>query len=397
VLGFESVQPDEEFRSEARAWLQAHAPAMRARRAAATNDRALFDAGREWQRELFDGGWAGIAWPVEYGGRGLTPAHASIFAEEQARFGVSAGFIASTVGMVGPVLLTHGSPTQRSRYLPPLLRADETWCQLFSEPSAGSDLANLATRAVREGDEFVVNGQKVWTSNAHVCDFAILLARTNPDAPKHRGITFFLLDLHTEGVEVRPLRQITGAAHFNEVFLTDVRVPAANVVGEIDHGWPAARAVLAHEASVIGGGNAAALGYADLAALAQRLDRTREPMIRQRLAHAYALEQILDYMKGRIRSSVRDRGRPEIDGSVMKVLWSEARRERAELGVALLGAGGALRDEWPLQLLEQFSGTIGGGTNEVHRTMLGERVLGLPPEPRVDRDVSYREAVAPRA
>jgi alkylation response protein AidB-like acyl-CoA dehydrogenase len=391
------VQADDRFRAEAHAWLEEHAPPLRARREAATNDREQFDAGRAWQRELFDGGWAGIAWPVEYGGRGETPARASIFAEEQAAFGVSAGFVASTIGMVGPVLLGHGTDAQRSRFLRPLLRADEIWCQLFSEPSAGSDLANLGTRADRDGSEFVVNGQKVWTSNAQLCDYAILLTRTNPDAPKHRGITFFLVDLRTPGIEVRPLRQITGAAHFNEVFLTDVRLPVENVVGEIDHGWAPARAVLAHEASVIGGGNAAALGYADLAVLARELDRGSDPIMRQRLAHAYAVEQILGYMKSRMQSSTRGGGRPEIDGSVMKVLWSEARRQRAELGVALLGAGGALHDEWPIQLLEQFSGTIGGGTNEVHRTMIGERVLGLPPESRVDRDVSYRELVARRA
>jgi alkylation response protein AidB-like acyl-CoA dehydrogenase len=390
------VQPDDRFRAEARAWLEEHAPPLRARRDAATNDREQFDAGRAWQRELFDGGWAGVAWPVEYGGRGATPAQASIFAEEQAAFGVSAGFVGSTIGMVGPVLLSHGSVAQRSRFLRPLLRADETWCQLFSEPAAGSDLANLATRAERDGAEFVVNGQKVWTSNAQLCDYAILLARTNPDAPKHRGITFFLVDLRTPGIEVRPLRQITGAAHFNEVFLTDVRIPVDNVIGEIDNGWGPARAVLAHEASVIGGGNAAALGCADLVALARELGRGCEPIMRQRLAHAYAVEQILQYMKSRMQSSARSGGRPEIDGSVMKVLWSEARRQRAELGVALLGAGGALNDVWPIQLLEQFSGTIGGGTNEVHRTMIGERVLGLPPESRVDRDVSYRESAARR-
>ena len=390
------MQPDDRFRAEARAWLEEHAPPLRARREAATNDREQFDAGRAWQRELFDGGWAGVAWPVEYGGRGAPPAQASIFAEEQAALGVSAGFVGSTIGMVGPVLLSHGSVAQRSRFLRPLLRADETWCQLFSEPAAGSDLANLATRAERDGAEFVVNGQKVWTSNAQLCDYAILLARTNPDAPKHRGITFFLVDLRTPGIEVRPLRQITGAAHFNEVFLTDVRIPVDNVIGEIDNGWGPARAVLAHEASVIGGGNAAALGYVDLVALARELGRGCEPIMRQRLAHAYAVEQILQYMKSRVQSSARSGGRPEIDGSVMKVLWSEARRERAELGVALLGAGGALNDEWPIQLLEQFSGTIGGGTNEVHRTMIGERVLGLPPESRVDRDVSYRESAARR-
>ena len=258
------VSLDESFRSEAAAWLSRHAPAQRARLAAATTDAEHFAAGRAWQRELYDGGWAGIAWPAEYGGRGGTPAQAAIFAEEQARCAVSAGFVASTIGMVGPVLLRHGSAAQRERYLRLLLRADEAWCQLFSEPVAGSDLANLATRAVRDGAEFVVNGQKVWTSSAHLCDFAILLARTNPDASKHRGISFLLLDMRTPGMEVRPLRQITGAAHFNEVFLTDVRVPLANLVGEIDGGWAVARAVLAHEAAVIGGGNAAAAGFAAL-------------------------------------------------------------------------------------------------------------------------------------
>ncbi len=387
---------DQTFRAEATSWLEKHAPAMRARIETAATDRECFDAGRAWQRLLFDAGWAGVAWPTEYGGRGETTAQATIFAEEQSRFGVSAGFVASTIGMVGPVLLRHGNEAQRARYLRPLLRADETWCQLFSEPSAGSDLANLSTRAERHGDEFVVNGQKVWTSNALLCDFAILLTRSNLDAPKHRGITFLLLDLRTPGVDVRPLRQITGAAHFNEVFFTDVRVPVENVVGEIDGGWAPARSVLAHEAAVIGGGNGAAFGYATLAALARECDRERDPVVRQQLAYAFTREQIINYLKRRVQTSVRGGGPPEIDGSVMKVLWSEARRERAELGVALLGAAGALYDDWPLQLLEQFSSTVGGGTNEVHRTMIGERVLGLPPEPRVDRDVPYRELAARR-
>jgi alkylation response protein AidB-like acyl-CoA dehydrogenase len=258
---------------------------------------------------------------------------------------------------------------------------------------AGSDLANLATRAERDGNEFVVNGQKVWTSNAHLCDFAILLTRTNVDAPKHRGITFFLVDLHTPGIEVRPLRQITGAAHFNEVFLTDVRVPVENIIGEIDAGWGPARAVLAHEASTIGGGNAAAKGYDALVDLARESGQNHDPMFRQRLADAYAREQILRYLRERVQASVRAGKAPAVDGSVLKVLWAEARGDRAELGVALLGAGGALLDDWPVLLLEKFSGTIGGGTSEVHRNMIGERALGLPAEPRVDRDVSYRELV----
>ena len=391
-----SVPTDESFRAEATGWLDAHAPAMRARLAAAASERAHFDANRAWQRELFDAHWAGVAWPVEFGGRGETPERAAIFAHEQQRCGVSAGFVASTIGMVAPVLLRYGSTAQRQRYLRPLLRGDETWCQLFSEPGAGSDLASLATRARREGDELVVTGQKVWTSSAHLCDFAILLARTNVEVAKHRGISFLLLDLRTAGIEIRPLRQITGASHFNEVFLTDVRVPIENVVGGIDSGWTVARAVLSHEASVIGGGNAAGTACSELVALARRAGRAHDPVVRQRLASAYTSEQILGYLKQRVKAAGTSGGSHGIDGSVLKVLWSEGRRARAELGVALLGAAGALVDDWPIRLLEQFSSTIGGGTNEVHRTMIGERVLGLPPEPRVDRDVSYRELVARR-
>jgi alkylation response protein AidB-like acyl-CoA dehydrogenase len=381
---------DERFRARARAWLDEHAPPVRERLGAVRNDRERFDACRSWQRILADGGWAGLTWPREHGGAGLTPVQASIFGEEQARAGVTAGFIASTVGMVGPVLLRHASAGQRDRYLRPLLRGEETWCQLFSEPGAGSDLANLATRARRDGDEFVVDGEKVWTSNAHLCDFAILLARTDPDAPKHRGITFFLVDLHSPGIDVRPLRQITGAAHFNEVFLTGVRIPAANVVGTVDGGWGPARTVLAHEAAVIGGGTAHAAS-ASLIELARTIGRHEEPLVRQALARAYTRETIQDYLKASVQAAVRAGRRPTIDGSVLKVLWAESRRDRARLAVDLLGVAGTLDDTHSRLFLDTLGGCIGGGTNEVHRTMIGERVLALPPEARVDKDVPYRE------
>jgi acyl-CoA dehydrogenase len=392
-----SDQGIEEFRAAARSWLAAHAPAARARLDDAADDEGRFAVARSWQRELFDAGWAGITWPAACGGRGLTALHAQAFAEEQGQFGMTSGFVASTVGMVGPALIRHGNDDQRVRYLRPLLRGDEVWCQLFSEPAAGSDLANLATRAVRDGDEFVVNGQKVWSSNAHLCDFWILLARTNVDVPKHRGISFFVVDLRTPGIEIRPLRQITGAAHFNEVFLTDVRIPAANVVGDVDGGWPAARTVLANEASVIGGGNAAAVGLDALVDLARTTGTTTDPRVRQRLVRAVTDERILGYMRGRVLAVVRAGRRPDIDPSVLKIRWAEARRDRAALGVAIAGAGGMLVDTWPLQLLEYFSGTIGGGTSEVHRNMIGERALGLPPEPRVDKDVPYRDLASLRA
>jgi acyl-CoA dehydrogenase len=370
---------DREFRSEARAWLEANAP----RRHPRTDEREHFDRCRAWQRMLFDAGWAGIAWPKTFGGRGGTRWQAIVFAQEQTRVGATSGFLASTIGMVGPLLMEYGTKAQQQRFLRPLLRGDEAWCQLFSEPSAGSDLASLTTRADRDGDDFVVNGQKVWTSNAHYCDWAILLARTNPDAPKHRGITFFLVDLRTPGIDICPLRQITGTAHFNEVFLTDVRIPVENVVGAVDAGWAPARAVLAHEATVIGTGGTDDDANA-LIALARDLNLDSQPVVRQRLAHAVIRERVLRYMQDRVLASVRDERQAPVDGSVLKVFWSEARAERAEIGVGLLGAAGALEGAWPTHLLNRFWATIGGGTSEVHRTMIGERVLGLPPEPRTN-------------
>jgi len=375
---------DGEFVGEARAWLAAHAPAHEG-----TCDD--FEGCRAWQRTLYDGGWAGVSWPVEFGGRGGTAWQAVLFAQEQARYEVTSGFVSSTIGMLGAALMAHGTAAQRGRVLPPLLRGDEAWCQLFSEPGAGSDLANLATRAERDGDEFVVNGQKVWTSSAQFCDWAMLLARTNPDAPKHKGISFFLVDLRTPGFDIRPLRQITGATHFNEVFLNDVRVPAANTLGPVDGGWGPTRTVLANEAMIIGGGPRGADTNA-LIELAREGGRSNDAVVRQRLARAVTRERLLRCLTERMLQSVRDGGEVVVDGSVLKVLWSEERAERADLAVDLLGAAGALYGDdapcagsWQTLLLNRFWGSIGGGTNEIHRTMVGERVLGLPPEPRVDK------------
>ena len=375
---------DGEFVGEARAWLAEHAPAHEG-----TCDD--FEGCRAWQRTLYDGGWAGVSWAAEFGGRGGTAWQAVLFAQEQARYQVTSGFVSSTIGMLGAALMAHGTAAQRDRFLPPLLRGDEAWCQLFSEPGAGSDLASLATRAERDGDEFVVNGQKVWTSSAQFCDWAMLLARTNPDAPKHKGISFFLVDLHTPGFDIRPLRQITGATHFNEVFLNDVRVPAANILGPVDGGWGPTRTVLANEAMIIGGGPRGADTNA-LIELARGGGRSNDAVVRQRLARAVTRERLLRCLTERMLQSVRDGGEVVVDGSVLKVLWSEERAERADLAVDLLGAAGALYGDdapcagsWQTLLLNRFWGSIGGGTNEIHRTMVGERVLRLPPEPRVDK------------
>ncbi|MEO8694313.1 MAG: acyl-CoA dehydrogenase family protein [Acidimicrobiales bacterium] len=402
-MHFDESAEDAAFRAQVREWLEAHA-SLRGGEGDWSNgpadhtptaERDYFDRCRRWQQTRFDHGWAGITWPVSVGGRGAGVWQEIIFNQEMARFDVTSGFLAATIGMVGALLLVHGSDEQRATYLRGLLRGDDAWCQLFSEPGAGSDLANLSARADRDGDEFVVNGQKVWNSNAHLCDWGILIARTNFAAPKHKGITFFIVDMRTPGIEPRPLRQITGHTHFTEVFLTDVRIPAANVVGVIDGGWGPTRTVLSSEATMIGStttsGNAAAL-----IALARAIGCAGDDRVRQRLARVVSEERILAFMSDRVLSAIRAGSASPIDPSVLKVYWSETRAYRDEVAVDLLGPAGTLAGAdapkngyWQTQMLNRYWGTVGGGTSEVHRTMIGERALGLPPEPRVDKDKPF--------
>ncbi len=399
--------PDDAFRARARAFLELHAR----RRRPGDDDFARFrflgdpspeaDAehvrrGKAWQRTLFEGGWAGIAWPKEYGGLGGTPAQARIFAREQARFDVDVGVFAVGIGMVAPTLIAHGTEAQKQRYLPSLLRGDEVWCQLFSEPGAGSALAGLRTRAVRDGDEWVVNGQKVWSSGAHHSELGILLARTDPDAPKHQGITYFVLDMRSPGIEVRPLRQINGVAHFNEVFLTDVRVPHENVVGEVNGGWAVAQTTLGAERTLIGSGGA--VGFRDLARLARAQDRASDSVLRQRLADAYIRFEVLRYLGQRAQVARRNSAAVGAEASVLKLAVSRHVALNGDLALALEGATGMLLHDdapyggfWQQQFLNQWGTRIGGGTEQVQRNVIGERVLGLPPEPRPDKTVPFRE------
>ena len=293
-------------------------------------------------------------------------------------------------------LIGHGTEEQCLRYLDPIRRGDEVWCQLFSEPDAGSDLAGLATRAVRDGDEFVVNGQKVWTSGAQSADWAILLVRTNPDVPKHRGITYLLLDMRTPGIEVRPLRQIDGAVHFNEVFLTDVRVPVANVVGEIDQGWGVTMTTLVNERSAIGGGGMVQFG--EILMLAREMGRTDDPVLRQQLAKMYTYFQITRFLGYRVQTSVSQGLLPGPESSVMKLHISRQYGEGGDLYQSLLGAAGMLwLDDAPFDgffqglFLAQWAPRIGGGTDQIQRNIAGERVLGLPAEPRVDKAVPFKD------
>ncbi|MEY2397987.1 MAG: hypothetical protein QOJ00_1161 [Actinomycetota bacterium] len=399
-MDFDESPEDVAFRAEALAWLEANAP----RRGAATASAAADDPEhvarcKQWQATLAASGWAAIAWPAEYGGRGGTSRQQSLFNEEQQKFEVSTGVFAVGLGMAGPTLIAQGSPDQKDRFLPPLLRGDEVWCQLFSEPGAGSDLAGLTTKAERDGDEFVVNGQKVWTSGAHHSDWGILLARTDWDVPKHKGLTYFVVDMRSPGIEVRPLRQINGVAHFNEVFLNDVRIPAANVIGEVNGGWGVALTTLANERNFIGGGMGGA-GFSAMLDLVRKCGRTDDPVVRQELAEAFTRFEILRYIGYRIQTALTQGRMPGPEGSILKVLYSRHVARNGDLGLAVQGAAGMLSGSdapddglWQQQFLTQWAVRIGGGTDEVQRNVVGERVLGLPPEPRPDKSAPFRDLV----
>jgi alkylation response protein AidB-like acyl-CoA dehydrogenase len=402
-MDFQDSPEEAAWRKQVRDWLSGRATLRTTEDRSAFGDRSPAQEAehvaraRAWQRTLHEGGYAGITWPKQYGGRGGSAWQAMIFNQEQAAFAVDTGPFTVGVAMAGPTLIAHGNEEQKARYLDAMLRGDKIWCQLFSEPGAGSDLAGLATRAVRDGDEYVVNGQKVWTSGAHYSDLAILLARTDPEQPKHRGITYFVVDMRSEGIDVRPLRQLTGGSHFNEVFLTDVRIPAANVVGEPNNGWRVAMTTLANERTAIGGGGGG-VRFAEIQRLAARFGLSGDPIVRQRLASLYTDLELLKYLGFRIQTALSQGRPPGPESSVLKLAYSRHVAALGDMVLAVAGPAGALAGAdapdagyWQLRFLGQYGVRIGGGTDEVQRNVIGERVLGLPGEPRADKDLSFRE------
>ena len=399
-MDFDESPEDAAFRAEAAAWLDEvrHTPeAVQVRRRPGEDDAAFAERARPWQALLAEHRWAAITWPEEFGGRAGTGSQAAIFNEEAAARSLpTSPFIVGT-GMAGPTIIAHGTEEQKARYLPPMLRGEQVWCQLFSEPGAGSDLAGLSTRAVRDGDEWVIDGQKVWTSGAHYSDYGILLARTDPDVPKHRGITYFLIDMHQPGVEVRPLRQITGASHFSEVFLTGARVPHDAVLGEVGGGWAAAMTTLGNERTFMGG-NGAGPGLADLFALARSTGATKDPILRQQLASAHIRAEVMGYLGMQVRTAASKGQPPGPGASVLKVMAAWNSKCNAELALAMQGPAGMLADasapedgRWQQNFLFVPSLRIAGGSDEIQRNIVGERVLGLPPEPRTDKSVPFRD------
>lgn len=394
-MDFDDTAEEAAFRAEARGWLDANAPLRHdgsATRVGLPTDEASqrrhVDWCRRWQRTLYDGGWAGITWPKAFGGRGGTQVEQMIFSQEEADFDVSAGALSIGLAMVGPTLMAWGTPAQQDDHLAPTLRGDVLWCQLFSEPAAGSDLPSLITRAERDGDEYVVNGQKVWTSFAQFADWGILLARTGGAGSGRGGISYFLVDMTSPGIDVRPLRQATGVAHFNEVFLSDVRVPAANLLGAEGEGWKVARTTLASERMSIGGGRGTT--FADVRSLVGRLGRALDPLERQHVARAYISFELLRYLSLRVQTSVSQGKAPGAEGSILKLAISQQSALLGDLGMALLGPAGAATGSaipdagfWREKFVGQWSVRIGGGTDQMQRNQVGERVLGLPREPKL--------------
>ena len=363
----------DEFRSTARAWLDGN-------RAAAPRDYGailppdLVDQGMAWQRRLFSEGWAGIHWPEEHGGQGLTPDHNATWIEECARLGVPAFINMVGIVLAGTVIQKFGTDEQKSAHLRATLAAEQVWCQLFSEPGAGSDLGGLATRAERDGERWIVNGQKVWCSGGRYSGWGILMARTDPDAPKHKGISFFLMDMGLPGIEVRPLRQMTGEAEFDEVFFTDVEMPIDALIGPENEGWMVGMATLTSERGHIGASiiglerrleQIAAMGGDDLGIVEQ--DRLADLLARGNAFRAMALRQ------GPIASTA---------GSLMKLGITELMFEATMLRGDLAGATAMLEGPDAAGMLAAPGGRIAGGTSQVQRNIIGERLLGLPREPK---------------
>jgi alkylation response protein AidB-like acyl-CoA dehydrogenase len=380
-----SYTPEEErFRSELRAWLERNPPP-----AEPDELSAWVATGKAWQRKLWEAGWCGIAWPAEYGGRGASLIQQIIFMEEMARAKAPQLINLAGLTMGGPVLIAHGTEAQKQRHLQKILAADEIWCQGFSEPNAGSDLAALRTQAVVDGDHFVVTGQKVWTSFARYADWCMALVRTDPQAPKHKGITFLLIDMHSPGVTVRPLRQISGDEDFNELFFDEVRVPRANVVGAVNQGWDIAITCLMHERQTLTFQRQlqSRVALDDMLASARARGTTKDPLARQALAQSVIESRAMQYTAYRNLTAALRGGVPGPEGSIEKLFWSEMYQRQLETALALIGPYAQLMDgsphavddgRWPHLFLYSRGRTIAAGTSEVQRNIIAERVLKLP-------------------
>ncbi|MEK6284207.1 MAG: acyl-CoA dehydrogenase [Acidobacteriota bacterium] len=386
---------EQRFRDEFRAWLHANIPESWDPAAFHDEDsRQRFEFLRAWQKQMFEAGWVGINWPKEYGGRGATLIEQTIFIEEMARAAAPSLINVLGVSLLGPTLIAYGSEEQKKRFLAPILAAGEIWCQGYSEPNAGSDLAALRSEAVLEGDHFIVNGQKTWTSFGHFADWCFAVVRTDPDVPKHKGLTYMLIDMHSPGISVRPLKQMTGDSEFNEVSFQNVSVPVENVVGKVNDGWKIAIATLMFERGTLG----ASLQITFKRQIERLIELSRtthrnghmasdDPIIRQKLSQIYAEIEIFRLNQMRATTRMAKTGVPGPEGSIQKIFWSEMNQRMQQVAMEMLGDYGQLTKEseyavdhgqWPHAYLRSRGNTIEAGTSEIQRNIIGHFVLGLP-------------------
>jgi len=407
-MNFNDTPQEATFRAEARAWIAANAPKQyeeELRKSSLGRTRLegvdVLQVAKAWQKKKADAGWACLHWPKDYGGRGASPIERVIWQQEEGAFGkLSAMFIIGH-GMCGPTMMAFASEEQKRHYLPPLASGEKIWCQLFSEPSAGSDVAGLRTRAEQRGDDWIINGQKIWTSGAHYSDYGILLTRTDPTAPKHKGLTMFFLDMRSEGVEVRPIKQASGQSDFNEVYFTDVKIPDAQRLGNVNDGWNVALTTLMNERMSIGAG--VATGFPELFEFCNGLMLDSGPAIedrdvRTRLASWAVKASGLKYTSFRAISALSKGERPGPENSIGKLVAGSMIQEVAMFALDLQGAAGVLSGpeaelagKFQAMLLRAPGTRVEGGTDEIMRNIIAERVLGLPGDIRVDKDLPFNQ------
>lgn len=398
-MDFSDTPAEAAFRAEARAWLEANQP---------TEDELAGLGGLEqaklWQKRKFDAGWACIRWPKEYGGRGASAIEQVIWNQEEARVGTTFGVFGIGQGMAAPTMMAWATEEQKREHLPPLASGEHIWCQLFSEPAGGSDLAALRTNAVKDGDEWVINGQKIWTTGAHFSDYAILVLRTDPNVPKHKGLTYFFLDMRSPGVEVRPIRQLDGGAEFSEVYFSDVRIPDGQRLGQVGEGWKVAMTTLMFERQAAGEQPLGLIGFDDLLALALATELPEGPAIEdsqvaEKLVDWYLVKEGLKYFGYRQLTALGAGRPPGAEAALGKLLEARGAQLASRFATDLMGYAGIVSDpaRAPLGGVHQASVLrspgirIAGGTDEILRNTLAEKVLGLPPEPRDDKTPPFNE------
>ena len=397
-MDFNDTKEEAAFRKEARAWLKANVPKKKE-----LKDLGYIEQAKLWQKRKYDAGWACITWPKEFGGRGASTIEQVIWNQEESKYELPGGVFGIGQGMAAPTLMTWADEEAKKRYLPKLASGEDIWCQLFSEPAGGSDLAALRTKAVKDGDEWVINGQKIWTSGAHYSDYGILVVRSDPTVPKHKGLTYFYLDMKSPGIEIKPIKQISGDANFNEVYFTDVRIPDSQRLGAVGQGWQVSLTTLMNERASIGAGGSQ-VGFNSVFDLASKVGIDGKPAIkndavRAKLADWYCQEAGLRFTSYRTLSALSRGAIPGPENSIGKLVGAPKTQDMASFAIDLLEQSGALWDDKFVEEAGIYQGAymaipglrIAGGTDEIMANIIAERVLGLPQDVRVDKGIPFNE------